>query len=146
MGSKARIKLDELETDLVKAKGIEFVIGRIIEEWEEKLGPTPMPSLETLREWDLKLLNKYKPFYLPFCELCCLCTMGKCDLSKGKRGACGLDMAAQQSRIVLLACWAAKVVFPTPPFPDTAKTNFAFSIREPFLVLLLFLKLIPQRT
>jgi acetyl-CoA decarbonylase/synthase complex subunit alpha len=104
MGSKARIKLDELETDLVKAKGIEFVIGRIIEEWEEKPGPTPMPSLETLREWDLKLLNKYKPFYLPFCELCCLCTMGKCDLSKGKRGACGLDMAAQQSRIVLLAC------------------------------------------
>jgi acetyl-CoA decarbonylase/synthase complex subunit alpha len=104
VGSKARIKLDELETDLVKAKGIEFVIGRIIEEWEEKLGPTPMPSLETLREWDLKLLNKYKPFYLPFCELCCLCTMGKCDLSKGKRGACGLDMAAQQSRIVLLAC------------------------------------------
>jgi acetyl-CoA decarbonylase/synthase complex subunit alpha len=30
--------------------------------------------------------------------------MGKCDLTGDKRGACGLDMAAQQSRIVLLAC------------------------------------------
>jgi acetyl-CoA decarbonylase/synthase complex subunit alpha len=30
--------------------------------------------------------------------------MGKCDLSEDKRGACGLNMAAQQSRIVLLAC------------------------------------------
>jgi len=30
--------------------------------------------------------------------------MGKCDLTGDKRGACGLNMAAQQSRIVLLAC------------------------------------------
>ena len=30
--------------------------------------------------------------------------MGKCDLTGGKRGACGLDIAAQQSRVVLLAC------------------------------------------
>ena len=104
MGSKARIKLDELETGLIRAKGLEFTIGRIIEEWEEAPGPTPMPEMGALREWDLRLLNKYKPFYLPFCDLCCLCTMGKCDLSKGKRGACGLDMGAQQSRIVLLAC------------------------------------------
>lgn len=104
VGSKARIKLDELETDLVRVKGLELTIGKIIEEWEEKAGPTPMPEMGALREWDLKLLNKYKPFYLPFCDLCCLCTMGKCDLSQGKRGACGLDMAAQQSRIVLLTC------------------------------------------
>lgn len=104
MSSKARIKLDELETDLVKAKGLEVTVGRIIEEWEEEPGPTPMPDIAALRDWDYNLLNKYKPFYLPFCDLCCLCTMGKCDLSKGKRGACGLDMAAQQSRIVLLSC------------------------------------------
>lgn len=104
MGSKARIKLDELVTDLIRAKGLELTIGKIVKEWEEEPGPTPMPGIETLREWDLKLLKKYKPFYLPFCDLCCLCTMGKCDLSQGKRGACGLDMAAQQSRIVLLAC------------------------------------------
>ncbi|MEM4245743.1 MAG: CO dehydrogenase/acetyl-CoA synthase complex subunit alpha, partial [Candidatus Bathyarchaeia archaeon] len=49
-------------------------------------------------------LMKYKPFYMPFCELCCLCTMGKCDLSGGKKGACGIRMDSQQSRIVLLAC------------------------------------------
>ena len=52
----------------------------------------------------MKLLERYKPFYMPFCDLCCLCTFGKCDLSDGKRGACGLNMEAQQSRIVLIAC------------------------------------------
>jgi len=52
----------------------------------------------------MKLLNKYKPFYMPDCDLCCLCTYGKCDLTAGKRGACGLDIRAQSSRIVLLAC------------------------------------------
>jgi acetyl-CoA decarbonylase/synthase complex subunit alpha len=68
------------------------------------MGPTPFPTMTDLREWDFKLLQRYKPFYLPFCDVCCLCTFGKCDLSGDKRGACGLNMAAQQSRIVLLAC------------------------------------------
>jgi acetyl-CoA decarbonylase/synthase complex subunit alpha len=100
--------VEELVTDLIKAKGLELTIGRIIEEWEEVAGPTPMPSVETLRDWDFKLLKKYKPFYLPFCDLCCLCTMGKCDLSRGKRGACGLDIAAQQSRLdLIVACIGA---------------------------------------
>ncbi|HZD43995.1 MAG TPA: CO dehydrogenase/acetyl-CoA synthase complex subunit alpha, partial [Methanomicrobiales archaeon] len=66
-------------------------------------GPTPFPSLTTLRNWDRTLLSRYRPFYLPFCDLCCLCTYGKCDLSGSKRGACGISMPAQQSRIVLLA-------------------------------------------
>ncbi len=84
---------------------MEIAIGKIIEEeWAEPMGPTPYPSITTLREWDLKLLKKYKPLYMPYCDVCCLCTMGKCDLTRGKRGACGLDMSAQQSRIVLLAC------------------------------------------
>jgi acetyl-CoA decarbonylase/synthase complex subunit alpha len=103
MPPETRIKIDKLVVDLAKAEGLEFEIGKLVEEWEAP-GPTSMPKMETLREWDLKLLSKYKPFYLPFCELCCLCTLGKCDLSQGKRGACGLDIAAQQSRIVLLAC------------------------------------------
>ncbi|RLG48107.1 MAG: acetyl-CoA decarbonylase/synthase complex subunit alpha, partial [Thermoproteota archaeon] len=63
-----------------------------------------MPSITSLRKWDYKLLSRYKPFYLPFCDLCCLCTFGKCDLTKDKKGACGIKMDAQQSRIVLLAC------------------------------------------
>jgi len=99
------IKIDELKSDLGTLKGFELTVGRMIEKaLAEEVGPTPFPSTTNLREWDFKLLQKYKPFYMPFCDVCCLCTFGKCDLSQGKRGACGLDMAAQQSRIVLLAC------------------------------------------
>ena len=99
------LKIGELNTNIGQVKNLELSVGRIINDsWEEPMGPTPMPSLTTLRSWDMKLLNKYKPFYMPDCDLCCLCTYGKCDLTAGKRGACGLDMAAQSSRIVLLAC------------------------------------------
>jgi acetyl-CoA decarbonylase/synthase complex subunit alpha len=99
------MKIKELKTDVGTIKDLEVSFGRIFdEEWEEPVGPTPFPSITDLREWDFKLLNRYKPFYLPFCDVCCLCTFGKCDLSGDKRGACGLNMAAQQSRIVLLAC------------------------------------------
>ena len=99
------MKIDELKTNVGLIKNLELSIGRIVEEkWEEPMGPTPFPGITTLREWDMKLLQRYKPFYLPFCDVCCLCTFGKCDLTGDKRGACGLNMAAQQSRIVLLAC------------------------------------------
>jgi acetyl-CoA decarbonylase/synthase complex subunit alpha len=99
------IKIGEMKTDVGLVKNLELSIGKIVEEaWAEPMGPTPFPSLTALREWDMKLLQRYKPFYLPFCDVCCLCTFGKCDLTGGKRGACGIDMAAQQSRIVLLAC------------------------------------------
>jgi acetyl-CoA decarbonylase/synthase complex subunit alpha len=100
-----KLKIDELSSALGTFKGLEIEVGRIYdEEWEEPMGPTPFPSVGTMREWDRKLLNRYKPFYMPFCDLCCLCTFGKCDLTGDKRGACGLTMAGQQSRIVLLAC------------------------------------------
>ena len=99
-----RLKIDELSSPLGVFKGLEIEIGRIFEEdWEEPVGPMPFPSVGTLRSWDLKLLNRYKPFYMPFCDLCCLCTFGKCDLTGDKRGACGITMAGQQSRIVLIA-------------------------------------------
>lgn len=99
------VKLKELKTDIGVFKDIEISVGKIYDEtWTEPLGPTPNPSITDLREWDFKLLQRYKPFYMPFCDVCCLCTFGKCDLTGDKRGACGLDMAAQQSRIVLLAC------------------------------------------
>ena len=102
--NRLNIKIQELKTDIAVLKNFELSIGKIIEEWEEKEGPTPFPSITDLREWDFKLLQRYKPFYMPFCDVCCLCTFGKCDLTGNKRGACGLNMAAQQSRIVLLAC------------------------------------------
>jgi acetyl-CoA decarbonylase/synthase complex subunit alpha len=100
-----RVKIGEMKSDIGLIKNLELSVGRVAEEtWTEPMGPTPFPSLTTLRDWDMRLLKRYKPFYLPFCDVCCLCTFGKCDLSGDKRGACGLNMAAQQSRIVLLAC------------------------------------------
>jgi acetyl-CoA decarbonylase/synthase complex subunit alpha len=99
------VKAKELKTDFAVAKDLQVSIGRVFEEtWDEPVGPTPFPSITDLRNWDFKLLQRYKPFYLPFCDVCCLCTFGKCDLTEDKRGACGLNMAAQQARIVLLAC------------------------------------------
>jgi acetyl-CoA decarbonylase/synthase complex subunit alpha len=100
-----RVRIGELKSDIGFLKNIEFSIGKVIgEEWTEEAGPTQFPSIVDLREWDFKLLQRYKPFYMPFCDVCCLCTFGKCDLTGDKRGACGLNMAGQQSRIVLLAC------------------------------------------
>jgi len=99
------MKIKELKTDIGVIKDLEISFGKIFEEtWAEPIGPTPFPSITGLREWDLKLLKRYQPLYMPFCDVCCLCTFGKCDLTAGKRGACGINMAAQQSRIVLLAC------------------------------------------
>lgn len=102
---QASLKAEEINTRETTIKGLEVSIGKILsEEWEEKMGPTPMPSPTDLRDWDFKLLGRYKPFYGPFCDYCCLCTYGKCDLSDHKKGACGLDIETQQGRIILLAC------------------------------------------
>lgn len=99
------MKIKELKTDTALIKDLELRFGRVMEEtWKESVGPTPFPSITDLREWDHKILQRYKPFYMPYCDVCCLCTFGKCDLTAGKRGACGINMEAQQSRIVLLAC------------------------------------------
>lgn len=99
------VKIDELSSALGTFKGLQIQIGRLIdEEWDEPMGPTPFPQVGTLRNWDRTLLERYKPFYMPFCDLCCLCTYGKCDLTGDKTGACGLTQAGQQSRIVLIAC------------------------------------------
>ncbi len=99
-----KLKFDELSSAVGTFKGLEIEIGRIFEEdWEEKMGPTPFPGVGAFRTWDRTLLERYKPFYMPFCDLCCLCTYGKCDLTGDKKGACGITMAGQQSRIVLIA-------------------------------------------
>lgn len=99
------LRIKELNTKAATIKDLQLSFGRLITEtWTEPMGPTPFPSIAALREWDHKLLQRYKPFYMPYCDVCCLCTFGKCDLTAGKRGACGINMEAQQSRIVLLAC------------------------------------------
>jgi acetyl-CoA decarbonylase/synthase complex subunit alpha len=78
-------------------------IIRAEDQWEP-IGHTPMPHVTDLRNWDRRLMETYPPFYAPFCDLCCLCTYGKCDLTAGNRGACGIDIAGQQGRIVTIAC------------------------------------------
>ncbi len=99
------LRIKELNTKAATIKDLQLSFGRLVTEtWTEPMGPTPFPSIAALREWDHKLLQRYKPFYMPYCDVCCLCTFGKCDLTAGKRGACGINMEAQQSRIVLLAC------------------------------------------
>jgi len=98
------LRVKKLETDFGSISDLQVSIGRLIDEgWNEPPGETPFPGISAFRDWDRKLLTRYKPFYLPFCDLCCLCTLGKCDLTSQKRGACGISMPAQQSRIVLLA-------------------------------------------
>lgn len=107
MGRKSvNVKIGELRSDLAHFRDLSITIGSVnADTWTEPMGPTPFPSLTTFRNWDRVLLTRYKPFYLPFCDLCCLCTYGKCDLTGNKRGACGISMAAQQSRTVLItAC------------------------------------------
>jgi acetyl-CoA decarbonylase/synthase complex subunit alpha len=104
-----RPKPKEFKDDFWKSKNFKVSIGDIVEterreEIPESVGPTPKPNVTDLRSWDMKLLERYEPFYAPFCDMCCLCTYGKCDLTAGKKGACGIDIEAQQARIVLLAC------------------------------------------
>ena len=77
-------------------------IIRAEDEWEP-IGHTPMPHVTDLRNWDRRLMETYQPFYAPFCDLCCFCTYGKCDLTGDNRGACGIDISGQQGRIVTLA-------------------------------------------
>jgi len=73
------------------------------DQWEP-VGHTPMPGFKDLRNWDMRFMKTYKPFYAPMCDLCCFCTYGKCDLTGDKRGACGIDISTQQARVVLLSC------------------------------------------
>jgi acetyl-CoA decarbonylase/synthase complex subunit alpha len=94
-----------MKTNAGLIKNLELSIGKVVNDnYTEPMGPTPMPSVTALRDWDMKLLTKYKAFYMPDCDSCCLCTFGKCDLTAGKRGACGIDIEAQSSRIVMIAC------------------------------------------
>ncbi len=104
----AKIKIDSYSGPLGQIKGFELTTGNIISEGDESdwepMGPHPKPSIPTLRSWFFKLMARYKPYYMPICDLCCLCTYGKCNLSKGRRGACGINSETQQSRIVEIAC------------------------------------------
>jgi acetyl-CoA decarbonylase/synthase complex subunit alpha len=108
---KPKSEPKKFKDEFWKTKDIKISIRDIVEkdgerevsEEETPIGPTPKPHVTDLRSWDMKLLSRYEPFYAPFCDMCCLCTFGKCDLLN-KKGACGINSEAQQARIVLLAC------------------------------------------
>jgi len=102
-----KLKIDDYKGPLGMIKGFELTTNKVSmgdeSEWEP-MGPTPKPHIPTLRSWFFKLMERYKPFYMPICDMCCLCTYGKCNLSKGRTGACGINMETQQARIVEIAC------------------------------------------
>ena len=79
------IRIGEIASPLGRVRDLRVGIGRVGSgTWDEPAGPTPCPSPTALRDWDRRLLARYRPFYMPLCDLCCLCTYGKCDLSGGK--------------------------------------------------------------
>ncbi len=102
--SKDRLEIGKMESDNLSVEDLELTVGETIDEsadWEP-LGPTPMPGLTDLRDWDFKLLNRYRPVYFPSCTQCCFCAFGVCDLSDGKEGACGLRLQDQGARKTLM--------------------------------------------
>ncbi len=94
---------------LDEMRNVNIKIGRVIEEEKEEkewepAGPTPKPHILDLRRWDRKLLERYEPIYAPMQDFCNLCTMGPCELSQNKEGACGIDLKTQKARLVTIAC------------------------------------------
>ncbi|MFQ6136919.1 MAG: CO dehydrogenase/acetyl-CoA synthase complex subunit alpha [Candidatus Hydrothermarchaeales archaeon] len=102
MIGEKKIKIDKLESGIFKAEDLIIEVGEIEEYWDEPMGPTPMPGITDLRDWDFRLLRRYEPLYSPLCDMCCFCAYGKCDLTREKRGACGIEMKSQQARMVAL--------------------------------------------
>ena len=87
-------------------KNVQINIGAVIkeeDEWDQEMGPYPKPHVATLRDWDFKIVNRYRIFYAPADDTCTLCTFGPCDLTGNKRGACGIDQAGACGKIVLIA-------------------------------------------
>jgi CO dehydrogenase/acetyl-CoA synthase alpha subunit len=70
----------------------------------EPVGHTPLPGSLELRNWDRRLMQTWKPFYVPVTDKCNLCTYGECDLTNGGRGPCGTDSSAMQARLTLRTC------------------------------------------
>ena len=99
MTKRLKITATDASFPFGELEGVSVRVGRIISnELEEEMGPTPFPGVIDLREWDRKLLERYEPFYAPMTDACSLCTFGPCDLSKGKSGACGIEIKAQSAR------------------------------------------------
>ncbi len=64
----AKLKIDEYKGPFGSIKGFELTTGAIHmgdeEEWEP-MGPHAKPTISTLRNWFFRLMERYKPFYMP---------------------------------------------------------------------------------
>ncbi|MHA1728554.1 MAG: CO dehydrogenase/acetyl-CoA synthase complex subunit alpha [Promethearchaeota archaeon] len=102
-----KIKVEKYSGRFGRIKGFEMSIGKLVSgdetEWEP-MGPTPKPCIAELRPWFLRLMERYPPFYMPINDICELCTYGKCNLSRGRHGACGIDLNGACAKIVTAAC------------------------------------------
>ncbi|MFW9991648.1 MAG: CO dehydrogenase/acetyl-CoA synthase complex subunit alpha [Candidatus Odinarchaeota archaeon] len=104
MARRAKFSIEKMKSSGFDIEGLDFRVGSIItDQLDEKLGPTPFPGVKDLREWDMKLMDRYEPYYAPIVHTCSLCTFGPCDLSKGKNGACGINLNGQTARTATIA-------------------------------------------
>ncbi|MCS3924476.1 CO dehydrogenase/acetyl-CoA synthase complex subunit alpha [Methanosalsum natronophilum] len=97
-----KFSIDELENVQITIGSVVGALEQEMDSEELDIGPSPCPGIKDLRNWDFNLLSRYEPVYTPVCDQCCYCTFGKCDLSKNKEGACGIDMSSHQAREFLL--------------------------------------------
>ncbi len=98
--SKDKLRIGKLDSENISVEDLDLTIGETIDEtadWEP-IGPAILPGLTDLRDWDHKLMERYRPIYHPACSQCCFCGFGVCDLSDGKEGACGLRLQDQTAR------------------------------------------------
>ncbi|MGB9131524.1 MAG: CO dehydrogenase/acetyl-CoA synthase complex subunit alpha [Methanosarcina sp.] len=99
--------IEDLESVQITINNIVGAAKEAAEGAKEELGPmgpTPFPSIATLRDWSFTLFDRYEPVYTPMCDQCCYCTFGPCNLEGNKRGACGIDMKGQTAREFFLRC------------------------------------------
>jgi len=83
----------------ITPENVTIHIGEITEDEDwEKEGPNMRPGITDLREWDKKILTRYKPKYNPTTNECTYCAFGPCDLRAGRRGACGMTHDKQLAR------------------------------------------------
>lgn len=59
-------------------------------------------GIAEMRNWDMKLLERYRPVYHAVNHACSLCALGPCDLRNNRRGACGQDIETFIAREALI--------------------------------------------
>jgi CO dehydrogenase/acetyl-CoA synthase alpha subunit len=63
MSTEKKVMIKDMKAPGLDLSDVKIEFGDVEEFWDEPMGPTPMPSITDLREWDFKLLKKYPPLY-----------------------------------------------------------------------------------